>query len=145
VPTERWQAYRDKKRAPLELAAAIREAYSGLFALYDDAYRKDDEALRNFFTSNTTVGEKAVSYMVRTFKTLCELADFTSTPPPSPEIPSSPEIEVTTDGSRVKIVDRAIAPQDVTINVNIQLTLPETKDGSIYDKIFESLKKHLLT
>ena len=146
VPTERWQTYRDKKRAPLELAAAIREAYSGLFDVYSDAYLKDAEALTNFFTSSTTVGEHAVSYMVRTFTTLCKLADFTSIPP------SSPEIKLTTaaiapaeeEESSVKIVDRAIAPQGITINVNIQLTLPETKDGSIYDEIFESLRKHLL-
>jgi len=147
VPMERWQIYRDKKRAPVELAAAIREAYPGLFAVYNDAYRKDDEALRNFFTSNTTVGEQAVSFMVRTFKTLCELADFTSAPPSSPEVEAATAAITTVEEevSRAKAVDRATTPQGITVNVNIQLTLPETKDSSIYDKIFESLRKHLLT
>ena len=142
VPTERWRVYRNKKRAPSELAIAIRDAYLGLFTVYDDAYRKDDEALRNFFTSNTTVGEQAVSYMVRTFKTLCELADFTSTPQPSVEITAIPPVEV---AAEAKLADGATVSQGITVNVNIQLTLPETKDSSIYDKIFESLKKHLLT
>lgn len=144
VPTERWQAYRDKKRAPLELAQAIREAYSDLFAVYNDAYRKDDEALRNFFTSNTTVGEQAVSYMVRTFKTLCELADFASTPSISEATATSAAIPPVEEAARVSLVNKATSPAGITINVNVQLTLPETKDSSIYDSIFESLKKHLL-
>jgi len=145
VPTQRWQIYRDKKQAALELATAIREAYSGLFAVYNDAYRKDDEALRNFFSSNTTVGERTVSFMLRTFKSLRDLADFTSTFPSSPGTETAsaaiPPVEEVSTG---KIVDKAISPAGITINVNIQLTLPETKDSSIYDSIFESLKKHLL-
>jgi len=32
----------------------------------------------------------------------------------------------------------------VTVNVNIRLELPATQDASVYDKIFESLKKHIL-
>ena len=44
-----------------------------------------------------------------------------------------------------KLPDTTITSQGITVNVNIQLTLPETKDDTIYDKIFVSLKKHLLT
>ena len=147
IPTERWQAYRDKKRASAELATAIREAYSGLFALYPDAYRKDNEALRNFFTSDATVGEKAVSYMVNTFKTLCELADFASASLPSapPVSASKPLAPAPGGAAAAKLTETIVTPQGVTTNVNIQLTLPETKDSSIYDRFFESLKTHLLS
>ncbi len=146
VPMERWKAYRDKSRAPSELASAITEAYADLFAVYPDAYRKDDEALRNFFTSNTSVGEKAVSLMVRTFKVLCGLAVFTATPRPSPAPPvPTDESQVPQAVAPAQLAKAAGASQGITINVNIQLTLPETKDSSIYDSIFESLKKHLLS
>jgi hypothetical protein len=33
----------------------------------------------------------------------------------------------------------------VTVNVNIRLELPATQDADVYDKIFESLKKHILS
>lgn len=33
----------------------------------------------------------------------------------------------------------------VTINLNIQLTVPETTDEKVYDKFFEAMKKHLLS
>jgi len=146
VPMERWKAYRDKRRGPAELASAIREAYADLFAVYPDAYRKDDEALRNFFTSSTSVGEKAVSLMVSTFKTLCGLADFAETPRPSP-VPLVPttDSQISQAGAPEQLAKAVGVSQGITINVNIQLTLPETKDSSVYDSIFESLKKHLLS
>jgi hypothetical protein len=146
VPMERWKAYRDTRRGPAELASAIREAYADLFAVYPDAYRKDDEALGNFFTSSTSVGEKAVSMMVSTFKTLCGLADFTATPRPSP-VPPVPttESQVSQAVAPAQLGEAVGVSQGITINVNIQLTLPETKDSSVYDSIFESLKKHLLS
>ncbi len=115
----------------------IREAYSGLFATYDDASRKDDEALRDFFTSTTDVGEAAVSHMVGTFKALCELTDF-----------GAPVGEARVVG-KTSVPGAGAEPatpvsQGVNIHINVQLTLPATKDSSIYDSLFESLKKHLL-
>ncbi len=150
VPTERWQIYRNKQRATTELATAIHETYSELFSVYPDAHRKDDEALRNFFTSKTSVGERTVYYMVSTFKTLCELADFSPVSQSSPAIQQDASLAITAHPLPEKtteaiIAEAAVASQGITVNVNIQLTLPETKDSSIYDKIFESLKKHLLS
>jgi hypothetical protein len=143
TPTESWQRYRNKTEAPAILAQAIRTAYAGLFSVYPDANRKDDEALRNFFTSKTSVGDKTVAYMVRTFKALCELVGFESmaaasvsttiqtTQPVPSTVVSSPAGRTSSSG--------------MTINVNIQLTLPETKEAAVYDTIFTSLKKHLLS
>jgi hypothetical protein len=149
VPTKRWHNYRDTKLARGELAAAMREAYADLFSLYPDARRKDDEALRNFFTSNTTVGEGAVQMMVSTFKTLCRLGDFESSYAPGPEQPATvvppAQLQPSDPATAVQLAEAATTSQGITVNLNIQLTLPETKDSSIYDTIFESLKKHLLS
>ncbi len=60
-PTQEYRAaLRDPKSGPGALAGYIREAYSGLFDVYTDAHRKDDEALRNFFAARTDLGDRAV-------------------------------------------------------------------------------------
>ena len=143
TPTELWQHYRNKTEGPIILSQAVRAAYTGLFSTYPDANRKDDEALRNFFSSNSSVGDKTVALMVRTFKALCELADFEATtlasisPPIQPGKPAPSAVH--NAGASMP------TSSGMTINVNIQLTLPETKDAAIYETIFTALKKHLLT
>ncbi|MFC1912699.1 DUF5343 domain-containing protein [Chloroflexota bacterium] len=147
VPTERWKSYRSKAQAPNIMSEAIKEAYPSLFSLYPDAYRKDDEAINNFFTSQTTVGQKAVVFMVRTFKELCSLANFeesTDTPPPEKLHVPTPTLKEPHRTPEKVHVNTLESPHGVTLNINIQLTLPETKDGTIYDKIFESLRKNLI-
>ncbi|HKJ88949.1 MAG TPA: DUF5343 domain-containing protein, partial [Gammaproteobacteria bacterium] len=76
APTDRWKAYRDKRKRKVALARGIKEGYSALYHTYPDAHRKDNEALTNFFRAHTEVGERALSGMVSTFNTLAELADF---------------------------------------------------------------------
>ena len=135
VPTDRWRDYRDKGRAPGVLAEGIREAYSELFAVYPDAYRRDDEALMDFFKSKTAVAEKTVRLMVRTFRSLCELADFqldAGKATGRKEAEMRPPVSTTTGPPW----------HPISLSVNIELVLPATKDGSIYDALFESLKKH---
>jgi len=140
VPTDAWRAYRDRDKARAVMAVALQSSYSGLFTTYPDAYRKDNEALRNYFSAHTNVGEVALSQIVRTFKALAELADFEAAPPedvdgePTP-LPSVP---------RGAAAPKPRAPSGLTVNINIQLQLPATEDEAIYDKLFASLKKHLL-
>src|SRR5205809_6999310 len=71
VATSRWSAFRSKPKAAI--AAGIREHYARLFSLYPDAYQKDNEALRNFFSSHTSVSEGTLKFIIATFKTLCSL------------------------------------------------------------------------
>lgn len=138
VPTDRWRDYRDKRRAPAVLAQGIREAYSGLFAVYDDAYRKDDEALTDFFKPRSDVAESTVNLMVRTFKTLCQVADFEAAPE---EVVPTEKVSVPAESGEPATSVR----REINVTLNIQLALPATKDSGIYDSLFESLKKHLLS
>jgi hypothetical protein len=48
TPTERWKEYRDTTKAGGVLAEAIRACYGGLFQIFPDAERKDDEAISNW-------------------------------------------------------------------------------------------------
>jgi hypothetical protein len=139
-PTERWTKYRDKNRAKLVLAEGIREGYAELFQTYSDAYRRSDEELKAFFSTKKTGGAQVISKTVATFKSLCDLADFES-------LSSS---EVITQPSRVaqdNLVPNKITNElgtGITININIQLTLPDTTDENVYDKLFAAMRKHLL-
>lgn len=142
-PDDLW----DSVRAPTQegrarLADAIRRAYADLFALYPDAHRRDAEAIRNFFRANTSGGDQVQSKLVQTFQVLAEFADFDA---------EVPEDAVTGDGksrrSAARTPRRETGVTEVpglTLNVNLQLQLPATSDGEVYEKLFGAMRKHLM-
>jgi Family of unknown function (DUF5343) len=136
VPKETWQRYRPKETAGAVLAAAIRAAYSDLFKIYPDAERKDNEALRNFFSTHTKVGEATLNLIVRTFKTVCDMADFSAAPQ---EISGGAGEH---EDPRPMTVVKSTLPGPA-ININIQLQLQATEDPKVYDNFFAAMKKHL--
>jgi hypothetical protein len=141
-PTERWTRYRDKSQARKVLAEGILIGYAELFQTYPDAYRRSDDELKAFFTTKTKAGSQVVSKTVTTFKNLCELADFQDVPIEGSSVQS---VQLTQGDIRAptRIIKELEA--GVTININIQLTLPDTTDESVYDKLFAAMKKHLLS
>ncbi len=140
APTDTWHAYRHKENAPGVMAKAIRTAYSDLFNVYSDAYRRDNETLRDYFSTQRKVSERTLDLIVRTFTVLCELADFEAVAVDVPEAPTSiapaPTLAIPSP-----TVSRE--PSGMTVNINIQLTLPATEDASIYEKLFAAMRKHL--
>lgn len=130
---------RDKGR----LGALIRTAYAPLFSQFPDANRKDTEALRNFFRAATTGGERVVSATTTTFQTLASLADFEAptgvVEPPSP--PASAGGRQEGGDTRAR---GAQAPSGVTLHVNLQIELPATTEGEVYEKLFAAMAKHLM-
>lgn len=118
------------------MAAALRKTYADLFQTYTEPLRKSRETLENFFAKGKPSLKKyTLGLYVDTFKTLCEFADFKAVPPKAPaEEEKLPEVK--------KVL--AEAPAGLTINLNIQLTLPVTEDAKVYDAIFKSLKENLL-
>lgn len=139
-PTERWQAYRDKARAGIILAKAIIDSYSDLFGMYPDAYRKDEEALRNYFRSNTSVGDKALGQILNTFKALCKYAQFDKKDDIESGLHLTQAQTINTPPiSAVKKAQTGLT----TVNINIELAIPPTSDSAIYDAFFKSMKKYL--
>ena len=134
TPTEAYKKYRDKAKAPIVLGNAIREAYAELFKMYPDAYQKDSEALRNFFSGYTTAGERVLSAIVSTFQTLCSDASF--------EIPEAVHKEPTAPTPPPPAVSKTLGIQSLTIN--LQLTLPETTNSKVYEEIFKAMRTYLL-
>ena len=136
VPTDSWKDYRNKQKGPVVLAASVRSGYTELFDTYPDAHRKDSEALRNFFSTHTSVAETTLGLIVRTFKAFADRADFEKEGGAS-AIPTS----VATPGAATPSGNGGGA--GTTININIQLEIPATKDAEVYEKFFAALKKHL--
>jgi len=135
-PTDDWTAYRDKTVAGSLLAMALRRAYPDLFRTYPGAHREDNETLLAYFAAHTTVAKSTREFMVRTFKALCELADFEKAPPyEGAEEPTAPGVPS----------DRVPSAGVEAVNVIVQLTLPATDDPAVYDNLFAALKKHLLS
>jgi hypothetical protein len=134
--TEVYKKYRIKSQSGAVLATSLRQAYSDLFDTYPDAQNKDSEALRDFFTPAVEAGEAVLANTVNTFKAMSELADF-----------EGKSEEITDDSPKSPVgVKKITIPQGsgVTVNVNIQIQLPVSENSEVYDKIFESLKKHVL-
>ena len=149
IPTKTWTDYRNRQAAGATLAAAMRHGYADLFRTYPDAHRKDNEALRNYFSAHTKVAESTLGLIVMTFKALAAIADFEASPAAGSDeskedtaAPSRRRPATTTRGDSEARPPTLGTP---TININIQLQLPATENASIYDKLFAALKKHLFS
>ena len=129
IPADSYKEFRDKSKGPTILADLIRSSYNELYSTYEDAHNQSDEALTNFFRSKSELGDKVIKYQVATFKALCEFGDFEAIKPT--------EIQAT---SYIKKSD-IVRPE---IHMNLQIHLPESKDSSVYEAIFQALAKHLL-
>lgn len=141
-PTELWTALRTQNKAAF--AAGIKKHYADLFATYPDAHKKDDEALVAFVRSKTNYAEQAQRLAVRTFKVFTEFGEFDADMPPD-KLVEQPEIDEEEKVSRrTSRRTRGTAEAGpVALTVNLQLQLPPSADGDVYDKLFEAMAKHL--
>jgi uncharacterized protein DUF5343 len=142
TPQPAWTAYRDKSRSKEVLGLAIREAYADLYATYPEAHDKDTEALRNFFSARSKVADSTLKLAVATFKTLAGEATFDADASPRKRpVEKVPEDEPVVYDVPLPANRRGGSP---SVNINIELHLPETDNADVYDKLFAALRKHLL-
>ncbi len=147
APTEKWRAFRDATKGPIVLAEGIRQGYADLFKTYPDAYRKDDEAVRNWIRSNTNFGGATIDRALRTFRVLCGAANFESAAVDSEGLhASSSAIPLDESRAQGRRLEKQViqGPSGVVININVQLQLPASDDAAVYDHFFAAMKKHLL-
>jgi hypothetical protein len=138
VPTESFVDFRTAKSKQV-MASALRRTYADLFRTYADPMKQDTKDLTNFFAEKEpSLKAGTLQYYVNTLKVLCEFADF-GAPPLEPKGKDKEE------GKAKKGQLLPPISPGVTINLNIQLTLPVTDDATVYDKIFKALKENLLS
>lgn len=154
APTEHWRNYRNKERSGALMAESVRSAYRDLFTTFPDAQRRDNDVLRNFFSTHTSVGEGGLRFIVGTFKALTELGDFDSDSSSedrddgsssSSSAAAGPAHSGQEHGARKTRVLLAESGGSVTLNINVQLQIPDTNNPETYENFFASMKRHLLS
>ena len=150
IPQNSYYQFLDQSKSKYVLADAIRNAYSDLFAINKKANLMSTSDVKNklktLFQGNKS--DNVLGAMANTFVALCKLADFTQ----------RPQIQI--DPERIPTVTQSCSQQNnqarnsisevvsknfsTELHYNIQIHLPETRDASVYDAIFKSLKDHLL-
>ncbi|HWV22808.1 MAG TPA: DUF5343 domain-containing protein [Thermomicrobiales bacterium] len=155
APSEIWREYRGAD-SRIVLASAIRKSYSELFSAYPDAHDITSQDLTNFVRSNSSLGGEAISKVVSTYRALVGLADFRSpdnTASDTDAIGGQGEASERNSQSGTDTREQAVHPdklvrearKEVVVNVNLQLTLPESTDPSVYEALFAALNKHMLS
>ena len=152
-PTQRYYDFLDQTQSKKVIATGIQEAYEDLFNLKRDAQNMSQEEVKNKLKTLTqgSKGDKVIDSMARTFKTLCDYADWS-------EIPINSQVNSTSASKNNDISEKPDyvlqnSPKSVEskpisnqlgLHYNIQIHLPETTNMAVYDAIFQSIKKHLM-
>lgn len=147
-PTKMYFDFLDQTQMGKVLAKGIKIAYEDLFQVNTKAYELSAEQVKNKLKTLTQgqKSEKVLTLMATTFKALCEKADWEM------ERVVAEKKEEKEEGGPVKeseIQENSIAKSPNAqflggLHYNIQIHLPSTRDLSVYDAIFSSLKKHLV-
>ncbi|MCB2173479.1 DUF5343 domain-containing protein [archaeon] len=151
TPKERWKEYQDKATSGKAMAEGIKEGYDLLWSI-SEPYNQSAEDIIRIFQVELNWERDEARRAYSTFNILCEFADFstlseTSTKKPSIQPDTKTEtIEKTAASLSPEIIDALLKPKrDLGVNINIQVTLPETTEAEVYDKIFEALKRHFFS
>lgn len=149
VPTPAWNEYRGKNYKEV-LGRAIRSGYEDLYAVYPDAHDQPSADLAHVFSTSTKSGKAVVDKMVATFKALVAEAEFPSDGSVAPAS-SDQETGAATNGasqvasapSPTVLARTPTAANGLTVNINVQLTLPEGADEQTFEAFFKAMKTHL--
>lgn len=149
TPTEKYYRFIDQSQTAKVLAECVEEGYSDLFAINQKAYEMTEEEVKNKLKTLTqgSIEDNKLKLMAKTFKALADYADWKK---PAQQKKSSPQTYVPHNSQASKKEETETKINSLgsgissTLHYNIQIHLPETRDASVYDAIFKSLKEHLM-
>lgn len=144
-PTQRYYDFLDQTQSKKIIAIGIQEAYEDLFNLNKDAQNLSQDEVKNKLKTLTQgqKGDRVIESMAKTFKTLCDYADWTDLTTPSVAPPTKSSV-VNDNVEEKKVLNTQPQNKEMNLHYNIQIHLPETTNMAVYDAIFQSLKKHLM-
>jgi len=145
APQDRYFRFLDQTQSDKVLAEAIEDAYADLFQVNTKANELSAGEIKNKLKtlSQGQVGDAVLDKMSMTFRALCDLADFkTSRIAHSSKSVSEVPDKVDEDDKGRKMPGERIRLDGLVYN--IQIHLPESRDHTVYDAIFRSLRDHLL-
>jgi len=130
-PTARYTNLRDIKQFERVLSRSIREAYIGLFETDAKANNVSENVLMGYFGKLTGKSHRQTDVYAKTFKELVRLSNYK-------EIVEEHEEEKAPISPMVQKVPSTIKTRGQNINLNINL--PTTTDGKVYETLFKHLK-----
>jgi len=147
-PTKRWSDLRGSKHEE-EMTAAIKHAYADLFAFDSNAHEMGDNELADYFSGATSYGNRTVTQVIRTFRATCALSTMKSgaqAPPPVARKPKPKERAKSKKPTKpaLTVPEGQQDAQPITVNVNIQLSLPPGATSEDYDNLLASLNRHVI-
>lgn len=138
VPTDRYKAFRDESLGGAIMAEALRDAYSDLFAVAENANELPPAQLKSSLKRVSGKGDSAAEKMTATFKAFDQAADW-SAPLAEPESATSGE-ESEAPSSTPETAGQG--PATISMRHDIHVHLPTSTDVKVYDAIFRSLREH---
>lgn len=158
APQQRYFEFLDRSKSKHTVAEGLREAFSDLFALNTRANEMTVEdvknKLRTLFAGKKT--ELTIDRIAKTFKALAEFGDFrpSSSEPnisgtedvPTHTLPILPkdDKENGDQSGTPEVIKNPPGQIKVSgLQYHINIVLPDTRDQSVYDAIFKSLREHL--
>ena len=152
-PTQRYYDFLDQTQSKKVLAKGIQEAYEDLFCIRRDAQNMTQEEVKNKLKTLTQgqKGDRVIDNMARTFKTLCDYAEWDDIEEYKSDTPldgdnvekKSMEAHEKRQEEHSGLVEKK-KRNALDLRYNIQIHLPETTNMAVYDAIFQSLRKHLM-
>ncbi|HLI46128.1 MAG TPA: DUF5343 domain-containing protein [Geobacterales bacterium] len=143
-PNSNYDIVRNKTGSKELMANLIGSAYKELFDTYPNAQNEDDSKIIAFMKPYLPrLDETTIGYYARTFKVLCEFADFKGVTGnidnrqgevESSQTPTPPE----------EVAKNYLQNFPLALNVNIQIELPNTSEYLVYEKIFEAIRRNLI-
>ncbi len=152
TPQQRYFDFMDRSRSKAVLAEGIREAFADLFAVNTkaNAFTVADakNKLRTLYAGKKT--DLVIGNVAKTFRALCDYADFTAATQPRPEKAAIAEAPAP---SAEPVIAARPQPEEHPQNLgrirvsglqyHVNIVLPETRDQAVFDAIFKSLREHL--
>lgn len=139
IPTQSFKDFRTDISKQV-MTKEVMKTYSDLFKTYAKPYLKSRAELEDYFAKGATnVTKQTLGLYVDTFKTLCEFADFEEELPQGGEKGDEGKRKDLTGGQ----APPTQLPQGLSMNMNIQITLPVTDDAKVYENIFKAIREQL--
>jgi hypothetical protein len=152
--------FRDDGKYPKFCEKLVSETYpDDLTDAFPDS-SSDKTQIQNWFMT-TGVGQAAAKRAAAFYYELLlanpdkEVKESTAKPkiakpkdkatPASKQPKQNEKTKESNEGNLAKLNQQLGTKNNMTINLNIQLTVPETTDEEVYNKFFEAMKKHLLS
>jgi hypothetical protein len=153
VPIKRYFDFLDQTESARVLAEAVRDAYEDLFAVNTKADELSEEDVKNKLRTLTqgSKSDNVVRLMAATFKALSDQADFAQVgQTKAPETAGNSKlaaIEVKGANSHSEETKTPFVEKQKHVGLNlrydIHIHLPESRDVTVYDAIFQALNTHL--